>query len=286
MIRPVTSGKLSIRHGKLADLSQIKTFTQDTFSWGDYVPGAWADWVRSKRGELFVAEQNKHIVGTLHVRYLEHHEAWLEGVRVRHEVRGQGIASALVQAAHKAARDAHCRIIRLETSIENLAAQRTFEKFGYRRLLHYAGFKGSARPRTFDTVRLAKPRDAKACWELWLHSGQKRTTRGIVPAVYGWRWWEFTRARLLNDIRAGRVWMTAHAFSIVRDTNDSLDITVLVGRKQDALTLLAHARMLTYQHKYKFAYWIAPLTAHTQTRAHQAEYTLDDDSLLIYACTL
>lgn len=282
----MTPAKIRIRRGKLADLAQVKTFTSDTFSWGDYLPDAWTNWVRSKRGVLLVAESERSIVGTLHVRYLEHREAWLEGVRVRHDFRQRGIASILIQAAHAYARRARCRVIRLETGVHNIAARRTFEKFGYQCTTRFAGFRGDASAGELNGVRLAVPADVRACWEMWQSSWVKRATQGIVPAVYGWRWWELTQARLLDDIRGARVWIAPRAFISLRELDENLDITLVVGTKRDALKLLSAARVLAHQKKRVSAYWITPHVSFSRVWAEQAIYTLDDESLLIYECKL
>lgn len=286
MITRVTAANLKIRRGKTSDLAQVREFAQKTFSWGDYLPQAWNDWVRSKRGTLFVAEIDGRVVGTNHVRYLEHREAWLEGVRVHPEFRQRGIASALIRAAHADAASKKCRVIRLETGAQNRPAQRAFEKFGYRRVVTYVGYKGDAQPGELETVRLAKSRDLAMCWQVWQSSWMKRASKTIVPAVYGWRWWELTRARLLNDIRSERVWVAPRGFMILRELNHDFDITLLVGMKRDALKLLHAGRVLAQQRGREDIFWIAPLGARAQNWATDAQYQFDDDGLEIYARAL
>ncbi len=282
----MTRANIHIRKGALADLPKIQEFTKNTFSWGDYLPSVWNRWVSSQRGDLLVAEIDKKIVGTLHVRYLENGEAWLEAVRVRHEFRQRGIAAAMIQAAHQRARKKKCRVIRLETGAHNHAAQRAFEKFEYRRIVEYAGFEAKAEPGEIKT-HLAVLQDLDACWELWERSWLKRASKTIVPAVYGWRWWEFTRERLADDIRGKRVWMTARAFAIVREMErENLDIILLAGMKRDALKLFADVKYIAARENKKAVYWIVPQVARAQAWAKDADYKLDETGLVIYACEL
>ena len=282
----MTRDKIHLRKGTLQDLAHIREFTQNTFSWGDYLPAAWDGWVSSKRGDLLVAEIGKKIVGTLHVRYLENDEAWLEGVRVHHELRQRGIATTMIRAAHQRARKKKCRVIRLETGTHNHAAQRAFEKFGYRAIVQYAGFAAAASKGELR-ARVATRADVNACWALWETSWLKRASKTIVPAVYGWRWWEFTRERLANDIRDKRVWMTARAFAIVREMErENLDIILLVGAKRDALKLLADVKYLAARENKKTVYWLAPHVAQAEAWAKDADYKLDETGLVIYACEL
>lgn len=286
----MASNKIHIRKGKLSDKPIIESFTRDTFSWGDYLPGVWEQWVRSKRGELLVAEVSKIVVGALHVRYLEHREAWLEGVRVRKEFRQKGVASELIQAAHERAQAHNCRVIRLETGAHNSAGQRTFEKHGYRRLVEYAGWQTRAEQGSSENIRLAELGDAPACWNVWLKSWQFRASHRIVPADWGWRWWEFTRNRLRSAIRNDHVWVspqtnTARAFLILRP-EDSLEIQLLIGSRAAAQTLLDGARTIAANLNKENVYWIAPHLPQAQVRAESAGYTLDDTGLLIYQATL
>ncbi len=282
----VTRDLIHIRKGTLPDLSQIQEFTQNTFSWGDYLPKAWNDWVRSKRGDLLVAEIERKVVGTIHVRYLENYEAWLEGVRVRHEFRKRGVAGAMIQAAHERAKKKKCRIIRLETGVDNHAAQRAFEKFGYRAIVEYAEFKAKTGQGEM-TARLATADDVSACWSLWDSSWLKRASKAIVPAVYGWRWWEYTRARLMNDILGERVWMMRRAFLVLREMDrESLDILVLVGAKRDAMKLLSDVKWIAARKKKQDVYWLAPHSPRAETWASEARYKLDETGLVIYACEL
>lgn len=275
-----------VRKGRLEDLAQVKEFTQNTFSWGDYLPDAWAAWVRSKRGTLFVAEVESRVVGTCHLRLLEHREGWLEGLRVHHAFRKMGIASQLIQATHQEAARQNCRVIRLETGSHNLAAQRAFENFGYRRVVRYSDFEADAREAKIHPVRSAKPADLGACWKLWQASWMKDATHDVVPAPYGWRWWQMTQARLRDEIRSGRVWICTGGFMILRQEIHAFDVTLLVGSKRAALKLLDAARALAFHADKERVAWIAPRVTRSTQWAAEAGYTLDEDGLLIYACAL
>lgn len=285
MIRRVATGTIRIRQGRADDLAGVREFTQNTFRWGDYLPDAWAGWARSRRGDLLVAEIEGKVVGTAHLRYLENKEAWLEGVRVRHEFRQRGIASILLQALEERARANKCAVIRLETGVRNLAARSAFEKHGFKRVVRYAEYEASPRPGELVSVRPAKLADAITCREIWQNSWIRRSTRSVVPAAYGWRWWEFTAKRLAEDIRAKRVWLAKGGFIILRAEDAGLDIRLLVGTKRAALALLDAARGLAQQDHKEKVFWLAPHVGRSGEWASAAGYTPGQDDLLVYALT-
>lgn len=278
--------RVRIRHGRLDDLEQIRGLTRDTFSWGDYLAAAWPGWVRSRRGVLLVALVGSEIVGTCHLRLLEHREGWLEGLRVRHSYRQQGIGSRLIQAVHEHAGSNNCRIVRLETGAHNLAAQRAFTNHGYRRIVPYAGFAAAATNGVLAGARLAVGGDLNACWALWQRSWLKRASKTVVPAPYGWRWWELTRARLAAEIQNQRLWVTRDAFMTLRVEDDAFDITLLVGARRGAMILLEAARVLAQRAHKKNVFWVTPHVARSSQWAGEAGYSLDEDGLLIYECAL
>ena len=87
---------------------------------------------------LFVARLEDRIVGFVHVypgwSSLDLAPAWtLEDLFVIPTARRQGVARSLIGHVHAAARAAGAVAVRLETSHDNLAAQRLYESIGYRR---------------------------------------------------------------------------------------------------------------------------------------------------------
>nr|QBM06475.1 acetyltransferase YpeA [uncultured bacterium] len=56
------------------------------------------------------------------------------------EARGKGVASALMAATTKAARDHGCRVLRLEVRADNVAAIGLYERQGYRRIGQLPGY--------------------------------------------------------------------------------------------------------------------------------------------------
>lgn len=66
--------------------------------------------------------------------------ARLYSLTTRPESRGQGVGSALIEAAHRAARRRGCLALRLEVRVDNVSAISLYEKLGYRRLAPLKGY--------------------------------------------------------------------------------------------------------------------------------------------------
>lgn len=58
----------------------------------------------------------------------------LYSLTTRPESRGQGIGTALIEAAHHAARRRGCRALRLEVRVDNVSTISLYERLGYRKL--------------------------------------------------------------------------------------------------------------------------------------------------------
>ena len=283
MMRRVNENSIHIREGRTEDLPALASFTQKTFDWGDYILEAWRHWVESPRGELMVAEIDGVFAGTLHVRYLENREAWLEGVRVHPAFRRQHIATALIQSAHARAKSKHCRTMRLETGSNNFKARRLFETLGYDLVVEYARYRARASARPTPALGTAKGSDAAGCWAIWTTALRGHRVHALTRAPFGWRWWEFSPTRLRAAIRAGEVWLSpdGRAFMAVR-REDALQILALAGSQSGMAQLMQGAKSVAQQQNVSRVYWFAPNTARSASLAAQNHFALDDAGMLIY----
>ncbi|MFB6295818.1 MAG: N-acetyltransferase family protein [Halobacteriales archaeon] len=100
---------VSIRPAEPPDVEDVVAFTRDTWSeyeGGDYLPDVFPRWVEDEDPErrTFVADAGGRAVGTLQAVLLSSHEAWLQGLRVDPEYRGEGIGTRLTHAGFRWAR--------------------------------------------------------------------------------------------------------------------------------------------------------------------------------------
>jgi ribosomal protein S18 acetylase RimI-like enzyme len=87
--------------------------------------------------EILVASQGGSLVAALQITYtpsLSYQGSWratVESVRTAAAVRGQGIGTALMQAAIRRARERDCGSVQLSTNKTRTAARRFYERLGF-----------------------------------------------------------------------------------------------------------------------------------------------------------
>ena len=282
---------ITIRDARSEDGESIFQWTQNTFSWGDYIPRIWHEWQKAGSGRLLVAEAEGRIVGNLHVAFLGNREAWMEGMRVHPEFRKRGVATALDLAGQQAARAARCGVARLETSSRNLAAQAAVATYGYRRIVELIEFHAPALKAEPVKTRPAKTRDLSALESMWHGSQMCRAVRGLAIMLKGWRWGELTRSRLREQIKNERVWVTPASgepkgFAILRRDEDGLEVSLVVGRAAAACDVLTDLRAVAAQRNEKEVYLSLAAGARAKVAAAASGYVPADHSMLLYECKL
>jgi GNAT superfamily N-acetyltransferase len=84
---------LLIRPAQPEDREAALAFTAHTWGeHGDYIHMVWEDWLHSDRGPLLVGVLDGEPVSLVKVTWNSPGEAWMEGMRVHPDRRGQGIA--------------------------------------------------------------------------------------------------------------------------------------------------------------------------------------------------
>lgn len=87
--------------------------------------------------ELWVGERDGEIVATLQLTFIPGlsrggmRRALVEAVRVRADLRGQGIGEALMQRAMERAREMGCGMMQLTSDLRRTAAHRFYSRIGF-----------------------------------------------------------------------------------------------------------------------------------------------------------
>jgi GNAT superfamily N-acetyltransferase len=104
----------------------------------DQILERFADVERHANGALFVAEDDGHVIGWIHVAMVALLEADLyaliEGLVVDETRRSQGVGAALLESAERWAREDGCRVMRVSSRIQRERAHAFYERSGYVRI--------------------------------------------------------------------------------------------------------------------------------------------------------
>jgi len=105
-----------VRQATHHDYDAVAAFTQDTWTdqgRGDYIPDVFHDWIDANGPEwrTVVVEVDGDVAGICQGKFLSDYEAWLEGMRVHPEHRGEGHGLRMVRISSSgpatAARPSH-----------------------------------------------------------------------------------------------------------------------------------------------------------------------------------
>ena len=145
-----------IRLSKILEIPEILYITkactekmcrQGIFQWNEFYPSRKEFETDVRRGELYVLEKGKRIIGTIVItshmdaeyekaEWLTPHgnNRYIHRLSVHPDFQGKGCASELMDFAEARARDQGVVSIRLDTFSQNVRNQKFYENRGYQRL--------------------------------------------------------------------------------------------------------------------------------------------------------
>ncbi len=112
---------MEFRQATSLDSEEIKSFTMDTFPWGDYLPNEVDTWI--KNGNVYVMTDNGRIVAVASMLFLFQETAWLRGLRVRKQERRRGIGKTITMNMLELARSNGARRAMLMVAEWNTASR-------------------------------------------------------------------------------------------------------------------------------------------------------------------
>lgn len=104
----------------------------------DYGPRVWDSWLTGEQGVLAVGRRRGQVVVQGHLMDLGQGGWWLEGLRVRPEVQGQGIGSHFHDYVVERWLGTAGRVVRLATKIERMAVHRMCQRTDFERVMSFA----------------------------------------------------------------------------------------------------------------------------------------------------
>jgi GNAT superfamily N-acetyltransferase len=202
--------ELVIRPGRPNDLESITAFTQDTFSWGDYVAQGFLTWLEDPDSHVLVAvDAADRAVALVRVRMMSSTEAWLASARVHPEYRRRGLATHLNHECMDWARTRGALVGRLAVEEWNERAWRQALKLGFRPVSRWVFARRSVSGDEPDTtgnggrrvpsearLSAAGSVESEPAYAAWATSDLARVAHGLFPI--GWAWRKMT----INDVRS------------------------------------------------------------------------------------
>jgi ribosomal protein S18 acetylase RimI-like enzyme len=227
--------RIAIRAARPADARAVRALCDRIWS-DDYVPEIFAEWVRDRRGRLWVATVDGTVAGVAKLTLLGDREAWLHGLRVDPRFRRRGIGSRLASHRLERAKRLGARTARMDTADDNIAVQRIARHLGFTRVARFTLFLATARAGA--EPRRASCGDLPALWQL------TRESDGLVHEGHTAR--RIQRADIARAIRARRAFVSGaddpRALALVLPFGERLRVPHLAGRGRAVTDLLRGLR--------------------------------------------
>ncbi len=140
---PVNNGAgIHVRRGENIDLDELVSLEERTFDSDRLSRAQYRRHLDSASAQVLVASaSHNHFLGAAVLFFRKHSTvARVYSLATQPLARGQGVGTALLEAADRAARRRGCRALRLEVNVANTRAIRLYEHLGYRRIGRYTHY--------------------------------------------------------------------------------------------------------------------------------------------------
>lgn len=240
---------ITIRPGRTEDIDVVRSFTDDTFSWGDYVGREFPSWLdRPDELAMVATDESGSPVAVARVGLLSDAEAWLSGARVHPEHRRRGIGSVMNDYGVEWARDRGAKVIRLATEEENTAARAQVEKLGYRPVARFVlavrmlekksspetgtGSNGGRRLPGPERLDLAPSAEADPAYLVWSTGDHARAGHQLYAAE-GWSFRRLRPADLVAAAKARQLWTSPAAWAVTEEEDDEMWVPLFITTIED-----------------------------------------------------
>ncbi|MDD1622176.1 MAG: GNAT family N-acetyltransferase/peptidase C39 family protein [Methylococcaceae bacterium] len=132
---------VAIRPAQLGDLEGLVVLENASFSTDKLSRRSFRHWISTEHRALLVAEVEGHVAGYILIIYHPGTRlARIYSLAVSPQLRGSGVAKALMMAGEQAARDDGRLYLRLEVSVDNIPAIRLYERLGFQKFGLYRDY--------------------------------------------------------------------------------------------------------------------------------------------------
>src|SRR6185312_6451623 len=125
-----------VRRGENTDLDELLKLEERTFDSDRLSRAQYRRHLDSDSAQVLVASApHNHFLGAAVLLFRKHSTvARVYSLATQPQARHQGVGTALLQAAERAARRRGCRALRLEVQVGNAQAIKLYEQFGFERI--------------------------------------------------------------------------------------------------------------------------------------------------------
>jgi len=244
---------VNIRPANPGDKDAIAAFTDQTFSWGDYVSDAFDDWQADARGVTLVATDDEdRAIAIARWALLSDTEVWGQGARVHPDFRRQGISSALTEAGALWADEHGAQVLRLVTEVWNSAAQGQVAKSGFRLVSRWhmwmrsigdaaPGIAGNGGTRVPSQERLMPAGESEAgpAFLAWSAGPLASASHGLISKRWTWR--RFRPEDLVAAAARRSLWSCPAGWLVAEIDDDDPNtfwVSWVMAAEEDAYRLL------------------------------------------------
>jgi len=193
----------TVRQARLDDADDVVAFTEDVWAdrpeTVDYIPDVFTEWVESDGPDqrTVVADVDGAAVGLCQGVMLTDEEAWLQGMRVAPDYRGEGLATAMVQRCFGWAADRGATVGRAMVFSWNDAGLGQAVTAGFEPETAFRFVHPEPDPDADPDAPVAP--DPAAAWRYWTTSDARTHLSGLALDPYQpWALSELTRDRLAD----------------------------------------------------------------------------------------
>jgi GNAT superfamily N-acetyltransferase len=236
-----------IRPARAEDVTSIGLWTQDTFSWGDYVPEMMGGWLEEPDSLVIVCVQEDDVpVAVSRAQLLSPTEAWLSATRVHPDHRRSGMGMAMNDHLVEWAGSQGALVARLVIEESNQAARGQVLRSSYRPGGRWAYATATASPGRRlppdERLRAGATVDADAAWTFWSQSDLAHAARDLISL--GWRWRKASRLDLETAVNAHTFFQSPGGWVVAETNEDGISVRWLATTAPDAPLLLQGLRDL------------------------------------------
>lgn len=232
-----------IRQARLEDHDAVAAFTSNTWAdrdVGDYIPDVFPEWIETDGPDqrTVVVDCDEDIGGICQAVVLSEHEAWLQGMRVNPDYRGEGYGLAMVEHLFAWCREQGVSLARNMVFSWNDAGLGQSRAAGFEPTAEARWAQPAPDPNTDPALDVVE--DPDAAWACWQRSRACRRLSGLgIDPGESWSLSEVTRQRLgdLADSQrvlavqdgAGTRASTARVRVRERETDDGVESIAVYG---------------------------------------------------------